>query len=230
MKCATARKRINDHTDGLLNPEQEAKLKRHLAACPECRELARDFEAIVEKAKSLTSLEPSPAAWPKILAGVRESGRESALPVGQKRGWLAALWNPVALRYAAAALALVAIVGLVVRLGPWRGAGGAKGSLAFTVAKLQEAQRYYEKAIQSLSEAIASQKNGMDPQLAVVFQRNLEAMDATIQACQNMIGKDPDNLTVRTYLLTAYREKVSFLEEMMGLKRASASPKIETMA
>jgi predicted anti-sigma-YlaC factor YlaD len=227
MKCAKARQWISDHLDGLLDSEQEAELRRHLEACPECRELARDFEAIIEQTKDLAKLEPAPSVWPKILAGVQAAGKESSLPLRRETGWLAALWRGGVLRYAAAALVLLIVGGLVVRLGPWRAAGGEKGSVAFTIAKLEEAQRYYEKAIQSLSEAVAAQKNGMNPELAEIFQRNLEAMDATIRASRALVEKDPDNLVVRASLLTAYREKVSFLEEMMGLERAPGSPRKE---
>jgi len=58
--------------------------------------------------------------------------------------------------------------------------------------------------------------------LSEVFRSNLKALDETIQACQQMVSLDPDNVTARTYLLTAYQEKVSFLDECMGIKRSSA--------
>jgi len=88
----------------------------------------------------------------------------------------------------------------------------------FTLAKLKEAQEYYEKAVAALSEAVRSREEGMDPRLAEAFQQNLESIDATIQACQQIVRNDPDNLKARNYLLAAYRDKVSFLEEVMGLK------------
>jgi tetratricopeptide (TPR) repeat protein len=157
---------------------------------------------------------------------VREAGKAPAPARWGRRP--AAAWSPAVLRYAAAALILAAAAGLAVMIGPWRGAGNDEGSVGFTIAKLEEAQRYYEKAIRSLGEAIAAQKDRMNPELAEAFQRNLEAMDATIQACRTFVAKDPENPAVRAYLLSAYREKVSFLEEMMGAERASASAKTET--
>jgi anti-sigma factor RsiW len=59
MKCSTAQMRINEHVDGVLDPEQEAELKVHLDICPECRKLAQDLAAIVRTARGLPSLEPS---------------------------------------------------------------------------------------------------------------------------------------------------------------------------
>jgi hypothetical protein len=67
----------------------------------------------------------------------------------------------------------------------------------------------------------------MEPRLAEVFNRNLTAMDETILACRQIIEQDPDNLTARAYLLTAYREKVNFLEEMMGAEQSAARDKTE---
>jgi cytochrome c-type biogenesis protein CcmH/NrfG len=68
----------------------------------------------------------------------------------------------------------------------------------------------------------------MDARLAEVFNRNLTAMDETIQACRQIIRQDPDNMTARAYLLSAYREKVNFLEEIMGAERSAARDRTET--
>jgi len=229
MKCAAAQELISEHIDGALGPGREAELKAHLESCRDCRELAGDFAAIVRGAKGLVSLEPSPAVWPRVAAGVREALQEAPAAAQEKKSWLGAFWSPAGFRYAAAALILVVVGGLVIWQKPWSTAGPSKASsIEFTLAKLQEAQSYYEKAIQSLREAVQSQEGGMDPRLAEVFNRNLTAMDETIQSCRQIIRQDPDNLTARAYLLTAYREKVNFLEEIMGAERSAARDKTET--
>jgi anti-sigma factor RsiW len=229
MKCVAARELISEYTDGSLAPDREAELRAHLEGCRECRELARDFAAIVRGARSLASLEPSASVWSRIAAEAREVRTEAAAETRLRRGWPGTFWKPAAWAYAAAALVLVVAAGLVIRQKPWSTTAAAKeGSVEFTLAKLQEAQDYYEKAILALSEAVQSREEALDPRLAEVFNRNLAAMDETIQACRQIIRKDPDNLTVRAYLLTAYREKVNFLEEMMGAERSSAGDKAET--
>jgi len=223
MRCAKARKLINDDLDGLLTPEKKAALDSHLESCPDCRDLKCDFAAIVEKAKDLPVLEPSPAVWANIAARVRQAEREMPAPVGERKFW-AAILRPAGLRYALAAALGLIIIGGAVAGWKWRTGIARSGddSVDFTLAKLKEAQVYYEKAVASLSEAVRSQKERMDPRLAEAFQQNLESIDATIRACQQIVRGDPDNLTARNYLLTAYREKVNFLEEMMGLKTAYA--------
>ena len=229
MKCRVAREMINDYVDGTLDGDGMKELKAHLESCRDCRELADDFALIARGAKSLTSLEPSAAIWPKIAAQVRPSPREAQSPVQRKRVWPATFWRPAAWAYAAAAILLVVVAGFIIRQRPWSAPGEAKErSVEFTLAKLQEAQDHYEKAIRALSEAVKQQEGRLDPRLAEAFSRNLAAMDETIQACRQVIRQDPDNLTARAYLLTAYQEKVKFLEEIMGAGRSAAQDRNET--
>jgi tetratricopeptide (TPR) repeat protein len=220
MRCSAAKKLISDYVDGGLSPVHEAALKGHLETCPDCQAMLRDIQEIVRKAGELPPVSPSPLAWQKIAAGVREAAEEEPWPYKERKSWLSSIWKPVGLRYAmAAALALVIIAGgLIFGLRSRRGAGEA----GYTLAKLKEAQRHYVLAIKALDEAIEAQKNGVDPRLADVFRRNLEDIDRTIQACQRVVERDPNDLAARAYLLTVYREKVNFLEEMMGAKKASS--------
>jgi predicted anti-sigma-YlaC factor YlaD len=230
MKCAVARQWISESLDGELGAKRQAELKGHLEACPDCRALAHDFAVIVGQAGNLNSAEPSPAVWPRVAAAVRESLEKAPAAAPRERRRWGAFWNIPRWRFAAAAaLALVIVGAVVIRHGHWRAVDSAGDrSAEYTLAKLQEAQSYYEKAIQSLSEAAKSQDSSLDPQLAEIFARNLAAMDETIQACRQIVEGDPANLTARAYLLTAYREKVDVLEEMMGLERSVAREKAET--
>jgi anti-sigma factor RsiW len=224
MRCRKAEKLISESLEGLLSGGQEAALRHHLETCAKCRELSLDFEVIIREAKRLPQLDPTPPSWQKILAGVRHQRRPADSLAAGYKGWRPRLFHPASLRYAlAAVLALVIVGGVVVVRFKSRQVGPAaqEGSVEFTLAKLEEAQRYYEKAIKALNEAVQSQKNSLDPLLAEVFKDNLGAMDASIQACREMIKKDPDNLAARSYLLTAYREKVSFLEQMVAVESAS---------
>ncbi|MGB7296423.1 MAG: zf-HC2 domain-containing protein [Candidatus Aminicenantales bacterium] len=230
MKCPLAQEWISRSLDGELGPEREAKLKAHLEACPDCRALARDLEVIVREAGKLSVLEPSPAVWPKVAAAVRGSCEGDSVSFPEKKSWPGVFWNRYAWRFAAAAALVLVIVGtVIIRQQPRVAADPVReGSVEYTLAKLQEAQDYYEKAIRSLNEAVQSQDSNLSPQVAEIFRRSLAAMDETIQACRQIVEEDPGNLTARAYLLTAYREQVNVLEEMMGLKRSSARGRAET--
>ncbi len=229
MKCSVARQLISELVDGEMSPDREKDLRAHLDGCADCRQLFLDFQEIAREARDLPSLSPSPSAWQKIAAGLRTVQPEKAAPEEKKRTWIPSLLLFPGWRYALASLLALAIVGgLVISLKPWRReAPVEKGSFEYTLAKLEEAQSYYERAIAALNDAVQAQGNGLNPELAEVFKENIEAMDRTIQACQQMVVKDPNNLTTRAYLLTAYRDKVTFLEEYMGAKRASAPKRAE---
>lgn len=216
MKCASARKSINESLDEAVRPDRAAVLKEHLAKCGECRRFARDLESIVGEARNLPVLEPSRQAWPKIAAGVRASKTEEAAPSRVAVRWRYGL--------AAASALVVLAVGLIIGLQHRRSAGvGDRGSVEFAMAKLKEAQRYYEKAIGALSEAVRSRERCLAPELADVFECNLEGLDQTILVCRQMVNRSPDDPAVRTYLLTAYREKVSLFEEIMGIGPSSGA-------
>ncbi|OGD21633.1 MAG: hypothetical protein A2W03_16970 [Candidatus Aminicenantes bacterium RBG_16_63_16] len=207
---------INDGLDGALGPDKAADLKRHLEGCPGCRAFARDLESIVGEAANLPGLEPPEHVWRKIAAGVRTSGIEEAVRAAPTPRW----------RYALAAASALVVIGAGVIIGlQYRRAAvpsgvPERGTAAFTMVKLKEAQLYYEKAIGALSEAVRSQESGLEPGLADVFEQNLAGLDRTIQVCRQMVDRNPDNPVLRAHLLTAYREKVNLFEEIVGVGRA----------
>ena len=94
----------------------------------------------------------------------------------------------------------------------------AKGGEAYTLAKLDEAERHYEQAIQALGEAFAADKDGLAPAVVELFDRNLAVVDATIQACRAAVRTEPDDLEARNYLLAAYTRKITLLDAALDLR------------
>jgi anti-sigma factor RsiW len=217
MRCASARRLINDSLDGPLPAEKTAGLKKHLEQCPECRAFAGELESIVGEAGQLPRLEPSAKVWPKIAAGARPSAVEEAAAAPRIVRWRYALAAGSVLGLIGAGL----FIGLQYRRAAVRSSLPERGTAAFTMAKLKEAQAYYEKAIVALIEAVRSQEGGLEPALANVFERNLAGLDRTIQVCRQMVDRDPDDPVLRAHLLTAYREKVSLFEELVSIGRTS---------
>jgi len=216
---------ISRSIDGELSERETAGLERHLAGCAECRALRSDLETIVGRAAGLAAPEPSERVWTRIKTGL------ATAPAGARPGRrpLFGLSVP-ALRFAgAAALALVLVAsGLVLgrRLGREEIRMGPGDGEAYTLAKLDEAERYYEKAIQSLSEAFAAEKGALAPQVAELFERNLAVVDATIQTCRRAVLEEPDDLEARNYLLAAYTRKLTLLDSALDLQsgdRAAAA-------
>ncbi len=223
MKCSQAHKFIGDQLDGALDPKDNERLREHLASCPDCRDLLRDFQKIVEQAKDLPKHEPSNRVWTAILSGVRAAGRAPSAVRMPKPKWREIYIFSGRAKYAwAAALLLVVAGGIAAGLfRPGKDLSGLSEQDRFTLAKLEEAEKHYQLAIRALSDAIGSQKNGLDPQVAAVFNRNLREIDTAIQACQRAVSKQPNSLDAREYLLGAYKDKVEFLDNIIDFRKIS---------
>jgi anti-sigma factor RsiW len=223
MRCRKANEYISRSIDGELSGRQAARLERHLASCGECRALLEDLQAIAGDAAKLDAPEPSDRVWKGIRAGLAAADLKPAREgLDPARLPLFGLSLP-ARRYAGvAALAVVLVISGVVigtRLGRQGTPAGADRGEKYTLAKLDEAEGHYQAAIKSLSEVFASEKGALVPQVAELFDRNLSVIDATIQACRRAVLEEPDDLQARSYLLSAYTEKVTLLDSALDLQR-----------
>jgi tetratricopeptide (TPR) repeat protein len=223
MRCRKAHEYISRSVDRELTSREAARLERHLASCGECRELQEDMRRIVDRAARLETPEPSDRVWRNVRAGLAAGSLRPSLEgaASEKRPFF--VWGVPAVRLAgAAALALVLIAsGLFVglRLGRQTTSLSPADGEKYTLAKLDEAERYYQQAIRSLSEAFAARKGTLAPQVAELFDRNLSVIDATIQACRRAVLEEPDDLEARNYLLAAYTQKVTLLDSALDLQR-----------
>ncbi|HUT07965.1 MAG TPA: zf-HC2 domain-containing protein [Candidatus Latescibacteria bacterium] len=224
MRCRKAHEYISRSIDGELFGRRAARLEHHLETCGECRALLEDFRTIAGGAAKLDAPEPSDKVWKGIRAGLAAADLK---PSREGPGPLFGLSLP-ALRYAGvAALAVVLVVSGVVigtRLRRQGTPAGSDRGEKYTLAKLNEAEGHYQAAIKSLSEAFASEKGALVPQVAELFDRNLSVIDATIQACRRAVLEEPDDLQARSYLLSAYTEKVTLLDSALDLQRQDREP------
>jgi anti-sigma factor RsiW len=225
MRCMQAKKLVSEYVDGALDERRAAELERHLDSCEECRELLRDFRGIVREARDMKTVTPPDTAWEKISGAL--AGPRIEEPAGR------AVWRERPARafflsrhplWSAAAAALVLVVGGLALTQPWRSGlpAGSGSADTYTLAKLDEAKGYYRQAIKALGEAVAGQKGSLDPRLAAAFNKNLAAMDASIEACQQAVRRDPGNLENQNFLLAAYQDKVELLTNLIAVKRAPA--------
>ena len=212
MRCSANKQRISDYVDNELNATESKMLKKHLDGCTECQKLYEDFMEIKSDARGLAEFSPSGQTWFKIASGIKEELKDGRKPVRVRQNRF--VFSPNSLGWVvSAALLLVIIVGAVTilpKLTP-----PATGSQQYVVSKLEEAELYYQKAIDALWEAVSVQKENFDPQLFAVFQKNLTIIDESITACKEAVLSGPDSLDSRNFLLAAYKEKRSLLENMM---------------
>jgi tetratricopeptide (TPR) repeat protein len=222
MRCRKAQEVISRSIDGEVTERESARLERHLAVCGECRALEADLRKIVRGAAGLSVPEPSERVWSGVRAGLETgAARLSARDARPERRPVFGLGLPTFKFAGAAALALVLLVsGLVLgrRLGREEARLGPEAGKAYTLAKLDDAERHYEQAIKSLSEAFAAEKGELAPQVVELFDRNLSVIDATIQACRRAVLEEPDDLEARNYLMAAYTRKLTLLDSALDLR------------
>ena len=220
MRCAKARRLISEYVDGGLDARRSGRLRRHLERCPECREVMADFEAIRRDAGSLEAPEPPDRVWLRVKAGLKVAGGEPA-PAVAVPGFA---FVPARWRLAAAAFAVLVLAagGVLVGLRLMRMSAGPADAERYTLAKLDEAEHYYQLAIKSLSEAFAAGKKNLAPEVAEMFQKNLDVVDLTIQACRAAVVAEPDNIEARDFLLAAYREKMTLLDTVLTQQKTEA--------
>jgi len=228
MRCRTAQRHISRSVDGELSAGRARRLERHLDKCADCRALAEDLRAIAGAAPRIDAPEPSDKVWKKIRAGLADADlRPSRAAVGLERRPLFG-WGAPAFRYAGvAALALVLVAAGVfigLRLGRQGASPAPAGGEMTTLAKLDEAERHYQQAILALSEAFASDRAALAPQVVELFERNLAVVDTAIRACRAAVVEEPDDLQARNYLLAAYMNKVTLLDAALDLQKRGLEP------
>jgi len=220
MRCRKAMIMISEYTDGTLAPRKAVILEEHLGICADCRAVLADLRVLVREARELETPPVPTQAWSRIRARLREA---RAMPARSER----ALFGRPRLVPALAALALTAVaaggVFVGLRLGRRPVVLSPDMQEQATLAKLDEAERYYELAIKSLGEALAGQGGKLSPEVSEMFARNLDVVDVTIQACRQAVRSEPDNVRARDYLLAAYREKIVLLDDLLDMNR-TASP------
>jgi len=215
MRCKKARKLISDYVDGELDLSGRSSLEKHLEKCEECREILEDYKSIAGAAQKLEAGSPSPYLWTRIKQRL-----ESSVPSyegAKRRPWG---WSPQ-LKYAVGFLSVLLIVGAAVvgiyHLGNQM-ALSPLNQKHDVIANLKKAEKHYKLAIASMMKAVKAQENGMEPEVAEVFQVNLNLIDSSISACREAVLEDPRDIDSRNILLAAYKEKTDLLYELLNVK------------
>jgi hypothetical protein len=223
MSCHDYREAIAEFVDGALDPARQRELERHVEGCPACRALVADLKTIQAAAFTLDRIDLPPHLLPAIRARLANEppaarGRLMAFPVssGARMAWLAA----------AAALLLITTAGIVSLMRPApphadqavvEPAASPADPVASVQAELQLATEHYEKAIQQLEEIARSDDSALDPQVAAVFQKNLQVIDQAIDESRSALQSQPASATVQEGLFDAMRSKVALLQQTVEL-------------
>jgi hypothetical protein len=229
MRCTKAKRLISDYINNDLKGRRSHRLEKHLGRCSACRKTLEDFRKIAQNAREKEELSPSRQTWHKIRERLTPEDQRILTFRPPKGKWFGHLFVPPKLKYAFSAVLLLVFIAGAVTVGLRYGGGinilSKKDPMKYTLAKLDEAEKHYKKAIEALWEAVSAQERTMTPKIAEVFRKNLKIIDSSIIACRQTVFQEPENIDARNFLLAAYRDKVDFLEEMMEIGRPSSLKK-----
>ena len=229
MSCQDYSDAIAEFVDGALDPSAQRDLERHVEGCPACRALVADLKSIQAAAFTLDRVELPQHLLPAVRARIASEplpsarGRFLAFPTSRhaRIAWVSA----------AAALLMVTTAGILSLRAPNRShdsdvvatqpaataTADPADAVANVQAELQLATEHYEKAIQQLEQIARSENSALDPQVAAVFQRNLQVIDQAIGESRAALQTQPASADVQESLFDAMRSKVALLQQTVEL-------------
>jgi anti-sigma factor RsiW len=224
MNCEHCLTRVDEYVDGTLPAAERADVEQHLAACAACAALARDFRAIRAAAGGLDRHAPPAYAWTKLAAAL-EIERERRLSYVGRIFRSGSAWQPLA----TAALLLLLVGGMswfvLQQFSASRpttqqavAPAAADPDLVQSVeTELKLAEEHYQKAIAGLEQITRTGSAALDPQVAAVLQKNLEVIDQAIGESRQALQTQPTSEVAQESLFEALRNKVSLLQNTVGL-------------
>ncbi len=240
MNCRRTRRLINAFLDGELQEKDRQQLQAHLEKCPACREVIEDLKAIKSRLVRAGEIEPSDRVWEKLKSRLQDEViprlLEEKAGADKKTARKTSSWfglpSPV-FRYAAAALVFVAFVAGAFYLGRHYQKPGQPAvqvaSQSPALQKIEEAEFYYQKAVQSLTEALESYNGGLSPELTEIVQANLNLLDRTIDLARQAVNEKPEDQQAHDFLISAYNSKMNFLNDMLETRKSLAGPGLEKL-
>jgi hypothetical protein len=209
-------KQFLNQLDSWLEGERGPGARAHWAACPECRALVEDFDAITLTARDLgaDASEPPRYLWTSIRSQLAREGvirdRRAATRPAQapSKGWAAWLhaWPRPAL--ATAGVALLLALGIALshplnkRMNDYRWMRHTQPSTSSLGAHLDSVEHATVASLRS-RQAVSA-----------VLNKNLAIVDNYIALCEKSVRENPESEMARDYLYDAYQQKANLLAQI----------------
>lgn len=216
MTCEDCKALVGDYVDGTLDTGRRRQVEAHLVECEPCRRLAADLAAIRTAAHGLERHEPPAHVWTRLAAAVAAE-RTPRRPAWQRL----ALAASVVIAVGASSWLLwrqMSVAPADPRVVSAPAAPAADPELVQSVeTELRLAEEHYQKAIAGLEQITRSESAALDPQVAAVLQKNLEVIDQAIGESRSALQTQPTSEVAQESLFEALRNKVSLLQDTVGL-------------
>lgn len=189
---------LSDWIDGDLDPEEARQLEETLKRDEDLRRIADDFAALKKAAKT-----PIPAGsedlYARLQAGVdRRYGRRFRRIFRPQFGY---------------GLGLLAGA-VMVLLWVFRPASDDV-SLASAQRQMAQAQQQYRLAIEDMERVSLAKLESMPPDVATVYQKNLDIIDQAIAECERWAQNHPEYVAAYRDLRRVYDAKVELLKQIL---------------
>jgi hypothetical protein len=224
VSCEQFEPLIGELVDGTLDGSPRHTLEAHLTTCPTCARLVEQLLVVRRAARALAPLAPPALAKARIAETL---ARERAAAQGPTR------WRRLMLPLAAAAVLAIAVTGVILLVRPTASptapatavtapaavdpATATPAELIGSVeAELQQTERHLERAVVGL-EALARDRQALDPQVNAEVQKNLLVIDRAIGESRAAIRNDPLSAEAQDSLFEAFRAKIALLQDTVAL-------------
>jgi len=193
-----------------MEGERDAAASAHLDACPRCRGLITDLDAVREGARLFEAeVEPPPRLWTAVRSQLEAEG-----VIRPSRTWADRLADffPLQPRPALAA-AYVAVLVVAAVLVSMQGIGPLEQQLALTPSA-QEAAALPAGSSLAAQQAVSS-LDKRNPDVVRSYRESLRTVENVILECEMMIRKDPNDQLAREYLTGAYQQKAELISAIV---------------
>ena len=223
MTCDRCQSLLDDYVDDAIDADGRRAVDAHLGECEACRTMAADHAAIRRSARDLERHVPPAHVWTRLSA---------SLDAERRRPRPGRLFPSVSRRSLAMAATLLLVLGgaswmlwrqMTPATPPPRAATAAPPTQAdpelvqSVEIELKLAEEHYQKAIAGLEQITRTESASLDPQVASVLQKNLEVIDQAIGESRAALQTQPTSEVAQESLFEALRNKVSLLQDTVGL-------------
>ena len=235
MTCIEYEALLGRDLEGELSPDERARADAHLASCPRCAALRADLLEIAAKAAALPVESPSRDLWDGIAARIEAPvialGPATAHRVSRR---------PRFLRYAAAAVALIAVTAGTtyvltrnVLLGDERATAaqdidtdqpdttGAVAGVFVSDPQTIAADAAFDREVMRLRALLEERRPDLDSATVALLERNLEVIDRAIVESREALAMNPGSALLNRQLQSALGKKVQVLRTAALLPRGA---------
>lgn len=235
------RDRLSEYLDGNLGAAEEVLLEQHLDTCEDCARMLLQLEAVVDRAASVGSREPSEDLWPGVAARIAAPTADdaSASSNGLERPAPRRPATRGLARFApqlAAGVALVWLSGALVWMAMARddiegtpgGADAVPGLAAPSLrapgvqnaATLEGAgsrAEEYADLISELERVLFDAERPLPPETVARIRRALVTIDRAIEDARAALSELPDDPYLQEHMENTMRRKSEFLAQAVQL-------------